>query len=110
MQRERPACNVYLGTFFSEALYTGECGARAGAMQIAGSDHQLALPLLAMTMDYLMIGEEIYAAAARITEDPVQLGSITAQDIGKIIIFIIAIIGVIAKIIGSDIIVKLMSY
>lgn len=110
MQRERPACNVYLGTFFSEALYTGECGSRVGALQIAGSTQQLALPLLAMTMDHLMIGEEIYAAAAKITEDPIQMGSIAAQDVGKAIIFILAITGVIAKMMGLDVIVKLLGY
>ena len=110
MQRERPACDVYLGTFFSEALYLGECGARAGGVQIAGTVNQLALPVLAMTMDYLMIGEEMYAVAAKLTKDPVQIGSIAGQDVGKAIVFALAIIGVIAMILGSDIIVKILKY
>ncbi|RLI33616.1 hypothetical protein DRO56_01320 [Candidatus Bathyarchaeota archaeon] len=109
MARERPACAVYMGTFFSEALYFGECGARVGALQIGGTTAQLALPLLAMTMDYLMIGEEIYAVAATITKDPVQMGSVTAQDIGKIILYAISVIGVILMLAGSDIVVKLMN-
>lgn len=108
MMRERPACNVWMGTFWSEALYLGEAGARAGALQIGGTTGQLALPLFAMTMDYLMIGEEIYAVAAAITGDPVQMGSITAQDIGKIILFALAVIGVIAMLYGSDIIIQLV--
>lgn len=109
MVRERPACNIYMGGFYSEALYFGECGARVGALQIGGTDAQLALPLLAMTMDYLLIGEEIYAVAASITRDPVQMGSVSAQDVGKVLLLCLTIVGVIAMLFGSDIIIKLMS-
>jgi len=108
MQRERPACNIYLGTFYSEALYLGECGARSGGVQIAGTVNQLALPVLAMTMDYLMIGEEIYAVAAKLTEDPVQMGSITGQDVGKAVALFILVLGVISMALGSDIVASIM--
>jgi len=108
-QREKPALNVFVGDFYSEMLYIGEAGARVGAMQIGGTTQQLGIPLMAITMDYVMIGEEMFAVAASITRDPIQVGSIMAQDIGKIVLFSISIIGVIAMLVGSKIMIDLLS-
>jgi hypothetical protein len=107
-QREKIALNVLIGDFYSEVLYLGEAAARVGAMQIGGTVQQLGIPLMAITMDYLVIADEMYAMAAAITKDPLEIGSITAQDIGKIIIYCITIIGVIAMMLGSKIVIDLL--
>jgi hypothetical protein len=104
-QREKPGLCVFIGNFYSEILYLGEAAARVGAMQIGGTHQQLAIPMMAVTMDYILIGEEMYAMAASITRDPVKVGSILAQDIGKIFLFGISIIGVIAMLFGSSILI-----
>jgi hypothetical protein len=48
-----------------------------------------------------MIGEELYTAAASISEDPVQLGSVEGQDISKYVMLGIIVLGVLLMSAGS---------
>jgi hypothetical protein len=45
--------------------------------------------------NYSMIGEEMYAMSAYLSEDPTLASSLAGQDIGKYIVIILCIIGVI---------------
>ena len=53
------------------------------------------MPFFVVACDYTLIGEELYAASAYLTREPVLLGSIRGQDIAKGILILIAIIGVV---------------
>ena len=59
-------------------------GARVGALQIAGS--ALFNPYYALVCDYSMYGDELYAAGALLSNDPIQLGQIRAMDWIKMLI------------------------
>jgi len=93
MVREKPATNFFLGTFWAESLILAETGAMTGAIQIAGTDSVFQLPFFITACDYTLIGEELYAASAYLSREPLLLGSLKAQDYGKIIILAVVIVG-----------------
>lgn len=89
MTREKPATNFLIGMFWAESLIIAETGAATGAIQIAGTDAVAQLPFFITACDYTLIGEELYAASAYISREPVLLGGIKAQDYSKALIVLI---------------------
>jgi len=97
MERERPATNLWLGTFAAESLILSETGNHIGAVQIAGTDSTIQLAFFLVTCDYTLIGEEVFAASGYLTRDPRVLGSLWAQDMFKIVIALGITIGLIGS-------------
>ena len=93
MVREKPATNFFLGTFWAESLILAETGATTGAIQIAGTDSIFQLPFFITACDYTLIGEELYAASAYLSREPLLLGSLKGQDYGKMIILAVVVVG-----------------
>jgi len=102
MMRDRPAANFYLGSFFAESLIFAETGYTTGAIQIAGTAEVDQLPFFVVACDYTLIGEELYAAGASLSGDPIQIGSIRGQDVAKAIFFFYIVAGVVLKLVGID--------
>ncbi|MEK6533585.1 MAG: DUF6754 domain-containing protein [Nitrospirota bacterium] len=100
MLRKKPAANFFMGSYFAEALLLTETGASTGAIQIAGTDSDHQLPFFVTTCDYTLIGEELYAASAYLSREPVQLGTLRGQDIGKAMILSVIGIGVLLATLG----------
>lgn len=90
MLRKKPAANFFMGAYFAESLLLTETGASTGAIQIAGTDSDHQLPFFVTTCDYTLIGEELYAASAYLSREPIQIGTLRGQDIGKA--FILSVI------------------
>ncbi len=86
MTREKPATNFFMGYFWAESLIIAETGASTGAIQIAGSDAVMQLPFFITACDYTLIGEELYAASAYLSREPLLLGALKGQDYGKAVI------------------------
>jgi hypothetical protein len=93
MIRQKPATNLFLGTFEAESLILAETGNSIGAVQIAGTDSTIQLSFFIVACDYTLIGEELFAASGYLTKDPMVLGSIKAQDWLKIAIITLIILG-----------------
>ncbi|MCF6158164.1 MAG: hypothetical protein E3K32_06275 [wastewater metagenome] len=93
MTRERPAANFFIGYFYAEALILAETGATTGAIQIAGTDAYTQLPFFITTCDYTLIGEELYAASAYLSREPMLMGTLRAQDVGKGLVIVILLLG-----------------
>jgi len=93
MTRERTASNFFVGHFFSEYLILAETGVATGAVQIGGTDSVAQLPFVITTCDHTMIGEEVFAAAALVGDDPVSRSTIRAHDWFKLLIFAFVILG-----------------
>jgi hypothetical protein len=100
MLRKKPAANFFMGAYFAEALLLTETGASTGAIQIAGTDSDHQLPFFVTTCDYTLIGEELYAASAYLSREPVQVGTLRGQDIGKALILGVLGIGTILATLG----------
>jgi len=83
MVRQKPAACFYMGAFYAESLIMAETGAEIGAIQIAGTAQPAQLPFFVAACDYTLIGEELFAASAYLSDEPRQLGSLKGQDVGK---------------------------
>lgn len=101
MMRERPATNIYMGAFFAESLLLAETGNAAGSIQIAGTARPEQLPFFIAACDYTLLGEELYAASAYLSHEPVMLGGLKGQDFVKMLIVIALIVGVVLVSIGN---------
>jgi hypothetical protein len=83
MLRKKPATCFYLGAFFAESLILAETGNSIGAIQVAGTAMPTQLPFFVAACDYTLIGEELFAASAYLSQDEKMLGSLKGQDFGK---------------------------
>ena len=95
INREKPGAAFLFGNFFAESLIFAETGQQIGAIQIAGTPQTEQIPFFLAACDYVIIGEEYYAASAYITRNPTYLGSIVGQDISKLILITMVLIGVV---------------
>jgi hypothetical protein len=102
MIREKTAANFFMGYFYAESLILAETGAATGAIQIAATDSYTQLPFFITTCDYTLIGEELYAASAYLSREPLLLGSIRAQDVAKGIIITALVLGAVLATFGID--------
>jgi hypothetical protein len=107
-ERERPAANIMIGPFYAESMLFAETFYRIGSIQLAGTARGYQIPFFAVVCDYLLIAEEIYAAGAYLSKDPVLSGSIRGQDIGKLIALVLMIVGVILTALGSSALINLL--
>jgi hypothetical protein len=95
MIREKTATNFYMGMFYAESLIMTETGNATGAVQISGTDAITQIPFFITTCDYTLIGEELYAAAAYLAREPLQMGTLKAQDFFKFLILSFITVGTI---------------
>jgi hypothetical protein len=102
MLREKTAANLYLGSFFAESLVLAETGFATGAIQVAGTANIHQLPFFVAACDYTLIGEELFAASAYLSNEPMLVGTLKASDIAKIFIIGAIIAGVIAQTAGWE--------
>jgi hypothetical protein len=109
MMREKPATNFLMGYFYAESLLLSEAGAGIGAIQVAGTDALAQLPFFITTTDYTLIGEELYAASAYLSRDPLLLGSLKGQDIGKAALIVVIVLGTLLSTIGVAFITRFFS-
>lgn len=104
MEREKPGANFMMGSFDEEAISIAEKGYRTGSIGIGGTTTTGQMGILAATMDYLLIGEELYAAGAYLSKDPAETMSIVAIDIWKIVAIAGIIIGVVLLNLGFPVV------
>lgn len=108
MTREKPAGNFLIGTFGWDAVVQGELGATVGAMQLGGTDSFSNLAMLVATCDYVLIGEEIFAAGAYISREPRGIGALQGQDAAKIFTLVLILLGALLHLAGNDFISNLL--
>ena len=109
MYRQKPATNIYLGRFFAESLILAETGFANKAIQIAGTAEVTQLPFFLAACDYTLIGEELFAVSAYLSDDPRLLSSLKASDWIKIAIIVFLALGVIGVGFGSTLFYQLLS-
>jgi len=85
MLREKPAAIFYQGKFYAESLILAETGNSVGAIQVAGTGSSSQIPFFVTACDYVLIGEEFYAASAYLSGSPEMIGSIKGQDYVKLL-------------------------
>ena len=83
--RERIAAAFLMGDWFAESLILAESANAVGAIQVAASTQTTQTPFLIAACDYVLIGDEFYAASAYLSREPVLVGSLVGQDWCKIL-------------------------
>lgn len=101
MFKEKVATNIMIGNFAFDALMYAEAASQAGAIQVAGTTSTTQIPFFVAACDYALIGEELYAAAAYLTKDPVRVATLVAEDWGKILTTGLVLLGALLKTAGS---------
>ncbi len=91
--RMKPAGNIMIGPFWAESMLFAETFNRVGTMQVGGTARMYQIPFFAAVCDYVLIGEEMFAAGAYVSGDPQQIGTIATQDWYKLVALILGIIG-----------------
>jgi hypothetical protein len=82
-ERQRLEASQLLGSFGQEFLLIGEVGAQQGVPQLGGASatpNTTGLPLVYLTVDGALIGEEIYAAEAYLARTPAPLARLLTHD------------------------------
>ncbi len=103
MVREKPAANFFQGMFYAESLILAETGASTGAVQIAGTDAVTQLPFFITACDYTLIGEELYAASAYLSREPLLVATLKGQDWMKFVIGLTIVVGSLFGLLGSNV-------
>ncbi len=102
MMREKPATNLFFGTFEAESLILAETGNSIGAIQIAGTDSSIQMAFFIVACDYVLIGEELFAASGYLSGDPQVIGSLKGSDYLKVIVIALLVIGAILAMINQE--------
>jgi hypothetical protein len=95
--REKAAATFFMGEFYAESLIFAETANSIGAIQIASSTESTQTPFFIAACDYVLIGDEFYAASAYLTRQPVLVGSLVGQDWCKLTVALTVLVGVFAN-------------
>ncbi|MEE2960906.1 MAG: DUF6754 domain-containing protein [Myxococcota bacterium] len=102
MHRQKPATNIYLGRFFAESLILAETGYVNQSIQIAGTAEATQLPFFIAACDYTLIGEELFAVSAYLSQDARLVSSLKASDWVKIATVGLLVIGTVTVSLGFN--------
>lgn len=97
IHREKVAAAFLLGTFYAEALIFAETANSIGAIQVAGSTSNTQTPFFIAACDYVLIGDEFYAASAYLSREPVLTGALVGQDWIKMSMMAMVLVGSLAN-------------
>lgn len=93
--REQAAATFFMGEFFAESLIFAETANSVGAIQVASSTQITQTAFFIAACDYVLIGDEFYAASAYLTRQPVLVGSLIGQDWSKLAVMSMIGLGVV---------------
>ncbi|HET6445244.1 MAG TPA: DUF6754 domain-containing protein [candidate division Zixibacteria bacterium] len=78
--------SIIMGHIGSELALMAEAAERKHQDQIIGSDNLAALAVAVSATEDVLMGEELYAAAAYLQEEPAHIASLQLQDILRILV------------------------
>lgn len=101
---EGVALNVVVGQQTTLIYPVMEAAKLEGAINVGGTARWTAMYVFALTCDYMFIGEEIYAAGAKVADNPYMTASIAAEEILKYVMYGIQILLLLLRTAGVDIV------
>lgn len=109
LRREKPAGTLLTGNFAGESLVMAETAVSEGSILISGTTNMLQIPFFVAASDYSLIGEELIAVGAYLSQEPKQLASLVGEDWIKIGIALFLIVGSIIATTGNNSLADLMT-
>ena len=79
------------------------------SIQIAGTAEATQLPFFVAACDYTLMGEELFAVSAYLSQDPRLVSSLKASDYVKVFLVAMIVLGTIAATAGNDFFVRLFT-
>jgi len=107
--KNRPGTMILTGGSAADAMMIAEVSNQVGAITITAPTYMGNVAAMACASDYIMIGEEVTAAGAYLSQEPAQLASIKTQDIYKFIAIGLIVIGWALIQGGSNLITQLLT-
>jgi hypothetical protein len=95
IRRDQVAAAFYMGDFFAESLIMAENANMVGAIQVAATTQYTQTPFFIAACDYVLLGDEFYAASAYLGREPVLLGSLVGADWAKLTFMLFAVIALV---------------
>lgn len=92
--------NISVGIFYSDCPISLELAKFHGGMNIGGTGRWIMAYAFAMMCDYVLLGEEIYAGAAQVSENPLMLSGIAIEEIGKLFVYGMIALGLVLSVLG----------
>jgi hypothetical protein len=102
IQRDKVAAAFYMGDFFAESLIMAENANMVGAIQVAATTQFTQTPFFIAACDYVLLGDEFYAASAYLGREPVLLGSLVGADWAKLTFMVFVVIALIVHTIQAS--------
>jgi len=93
--RDKPASLIMMGAWWAECLMFLETASIHSLMSVGGTANTHQIPFIVLCTSECLIGEEIFAAGAYLSRDPVGVGTIAAGDTGRYVILALIGIGVV---------------
>lgn len=90
--RQRLEASQMIGNFGEEFLLAGEVGAQGGVPQLAGATATTPQPLIYLTCDNALIGEEIFAAEAYLSRATAPQARLLTQDVLRSVVIIAIVV------------------
>ena len=95
--REKPGSVFYIGQPLGESVLVCEGIKACGAIGIGATGRSFgAAATMSILLDYVLIGEELWAASAFVSQDPDLLAGISSQDVLKVIVMAFILLGTIS--------------
>ena len=91
-ERQKLEASQLIGSFGQEFLLASEDGAQHGVPQVGGATTATALPLIYLSTEGALIGEEIYAAEAYLARSPAPLARLLTQDALRTVIIVAIVV------------------
>ena len=107
---QKPSVVMIFGATMYEMLNTLAFGSRIGALMLAGTPRLYYQSATLLAADYQLIGEELYAAGALVSGDPIQVGAVQGEDWSKLVVLFLLIIFAIAVNLGNSLYDFLLSW
>ncbi|RMG25236.1 MAG: hypothetical protein D6724_04555 [Armatimonadetes bacterium] len=95
IQRDKVAAAFYMGDFYAESLIMAENANMVGAIQVAATTQFTQTPFFIAACDYVLLGDEFYAASAYLGREPVLLGSLVGADWAKLTFMAFAVVALV---------------
>jgi len=102
IKREQMAACLWFGGFYAETMMLTEIAGLQGAIQVAATAQTAQLPFFIAACDYTLIGEELFAAGAYLSADPVVKANLVVMDYFKIATAALLVIGVALAQVGNQ--------
>jgi hypothetical protein len=108
IQDYRPGACIFVSRFHAEILHIGLAARRVGSVMIGGTPHWGMSAFFAVTADYTLLGDEIYAAAGYASKDNAMISFLSAQDVMKWIAGALILLGSLLATVGTDIVTQIL--